>query len=112
MAWGESEITGTKLESAELNSLIPGARVKGKMAVGGSKFSIFYDPSGRLQGKSGGRSDAGKWELEDDLICFQWNNWREGKRHCVNLYHQEGNRYCSFYPDGTPSACGKYERES
>lgn len=106
-AW--SDVSGTKLGAEELKELVPGAVVKGEMANSGAAFEIKYQESGVLKGKSGSHSDTGTWELDEDLICFQWENWRKGEHHCVNLHHQEGNRYCSFFPDGTASACGNYE---
>jgi GntR family transcriptional regulator/MocR family aminotransferase len=65
------------LTPAELRRLMPGATLLCKM-VDGEPCTIELSADGRLSGRAGYANedrDEGRWWIEDDRWCRQWNSW-------------------------------------
>jgi hypothetical protein len=67
------------------------ATVAGKTVYAStSNFVGYHAPDGEMRGKQGTEYDQGIWSVtEDNAICVQWNTWRDGKRHCAQLFISE-----------------------
>ncbi len=54
------------------------------------KFVGYHAPDGEMRGKEGAEYDQGIWSVtEDNELCTKWNNWRDGKYHCAQLFVSE-----------------------
>ena len=58
----------------------------------GITLPIRYTHGGTLHGKTtklasfiGTRQDSGQWWVSGSRLCHRWNNWLDGKSHCVTL---------------------------
>lgn len=66
---------------AELRRVMPGATFLYK-TVYGDPCTIELLPGGEMNGRAGYANedrDTGRWWIEDDLWCRQWNNWAYGE---------------------------------
>ena len=89
---------GERLSSEEITALIPNNTLDGRTATG-QKIIVKFKASGTMKGRMGGHRDHGKWRVENDQFCRQWNNWVGGKETCYVMLNDEGT-YKWFGPDG------------
>lgn len=47
---------------------------------------------------NGGMVDAGRWTIEDDKFCWQWEKARRGERYCLRDFARDGNAV-SYYDE-------------
>jgi hypothetical protein len=76
----------------DLRALYSGATEKGNSR--GMKFEIKYadDGTATVQTDSG-RTDSGRWTIENGAQCLTWNKIRRGKKACFAIHHMGGNNY-------------------
>ncbi|MBF0160580.1 MAG: hypothetical protein HQL58_13790 [Magnetococcales bacterium] len=82
-----AEPLGQKLSGSELKGLLSGNTAEGINHLKQREFKIFYNVSGALSGSSQNtgqkaasmglkpNQDIGKWWMEGDDRCVQWNSW-------------------------------------
>ncbi len=58
------------LSGEEIRSQIIGNTVDGLM---GTAFTEFYSPDGAIKGLSGEGRYEGRWSIEKDMLCFEYN---------------------------------------
>ena len=73
-------VDGPPLEGDALSELLSGATLSGK------GYSIFYDTDGSMRGNVHGYADAGRWWVDGDRYCVQWELWGEGEPLCWQLW--------------------------
>ena len=96
---------GEWVSAAELQRLLPGARLTGTVA-GGGKFEGTYFKNGTLAIRTENDSDTGIWEFEADTVCLTWRKWRDGKRYCI-YWDKTADGYLSRFADGRHSTTFK-----
>lgn len=70
-----------RLDGSALEHLLPGAVIHYKTFYG-VPCTIELHPDGRMSGRAGHANedvDRGRWWVEDDLYCRQWENWGYGE---------------------------------
>jgi hypothetical protein len=83
---------GNRMAKADIMRDIAGNRIYLKVPFGG-EFPLYYDPSGKVDGTGEalglGRfmapEDSGRWWVDSDRLCQQWQEWYDGKTHCFEL---------------------------
>ena len=89
-----------QLSGDEIKTVVNGATAKGKSRRGGEIiFQIRDDGSLRLDNLDSGFSDTGKWTVEDDSLCTQWNKINQGKKGCSTVRHLSGDKYLFIRPN-------------
>ena len=72
-----------QLNAASIKSTLPGARMYARNGT----VLVDWKADGTLLGSTvRGVSDSGKWWVEGDLYCRQWQSWGDGKKACWTLY--------------------------
>lgn len=111
------------MSTAELKQSIPGAIIHLDTPLG-SVVPIAYAADGTIEGKAGAvafylgsERDKGKWWIENNAVCHQWNIWFDGKKKCLSVNLKQGNRVEWSDQDGgtgtaTVIAFGKIEQET
>jgi GntR family transcriptional regulator/MocR family aminotransferase len=69
------------LDELGLRRLLPGATIHYKTFYC-DPCTIELHPDGRMSGRAGHANedcDEGRWWVEDDLYCRQWNQWGYGE---------------------------------
>jgi len=56
-----------------------------------------------------GASDNGKWWIDGNKLCRQWNSWSGAKKSCVILY-QNGEKLRFESPETKQSISGRVAR--
>lgn len=85
----------TPMSAAEIAGTISGKRVYLRTPFGG-EFPLHYRPGGIVDGSGEalglGRlmrpTDTGRWWVEGDRLCQQWQSWYDGRRFCFTLIRQ------------------------
>ena len=100
-----------KLAGADFTAKIAGNTVVGD-TVSGVMFQVYYAKNGTMKGYSEkgdwSGSDEGKWEAESDKICYQWSNWRQGKRFCRKV-SSKGDTIFFYLLDDDLNSTGEIE---
>jgi hypothetical protein len=76
----------------EIQSVVTGKRIYLATPLGG-EFPLFYAPSGRVDGTGEALgigkwvrpTDSGRWWVQGNSLCQQWESWYDGKRTCFKL---------------------------
>ena len=94
---------GRKLTGTQIRSMISGATTT--FPVVGATVIVIWDPNGRARGIAGPTADLGKWWIEGDKLCQQWNTWPVPKacyfvtddgNAAITLYYKNGDKYDTF----------------
>ena len=48
-------------------------------------LEVTMGKNGELDGLSRGKRDKGRWSIEGNKFCLQWNTWTKGKKGCSAL---------------------------
>lgn len=88
-----------ELAGDDIREKITGKRIFLAVPLGG-EFPLFYRRDGRVDGSGEavglGRlarpTDSGRWWVNGNRLCQQWQTWYDGKRMCFQLIHLGGNR--------------------
>lgn len=76
----------------EIQSTVTGKRIYLATPLGG-EFPLFYAPSGRVDGTGEALgigkwvrpTDSGRWWVQGNSLCQQWESWYDGKQTCFQL---------------------------
>ena len=90
---------GQRLSSEEIATSVSDQKLEARTA-NGREIIVTFDPDGTMAGRMEGSRDRGKWWVENDQFCRQWNNWRDRKENCYTVV-KDGETYKWFEPDGT-----------
>ena len=82
----------TPMDSQAIEANIIGKRIYLATPFGG-EFPLYYQKDGSVDGSGQalglGRfmrpTDRGRWWIDGDQLCQQWQTWYEGKRYCFTL---------------------------
>lgn len=90
------EANAVPMTADEIKALFADKTVNG-VNEKGTKWVVYYDPSGQVRGRStwsgGADKDTGVWQATaDDLFCIQFEKWRKGALRCWQIYDQDGKR--------------------
>jgi hypothetical protein len=94
-----SQVQARELAESDIREKISGKRIFLAVPLGG-EFPLFYRKDGRVDGTGEavglGRlarpTDSGRWWVNGNRLCQQWQTWYDGKRMCFQLIHLGGNR--------------------
>jgi hypothetical protein len=83
---------GDRMAERDIKREIAGKRIYLKVPFGG-EFPLYYDKSGVVDGSGQalglGRfmapEDRGRWWVDNNRLCQQWEEWYDGKKHCFEL---------------------------
>ena len=89
---------GQRLSSEEIATSVSGQKLEARTA-NGREIRVTFDPDGTMAGRMGGSRDRGKWWVENDQFCRQWNNWVGRKQNCYVVV-KDGAMYKWFESDG------------
>lgn len=93
---GTSQVRAdTPMSADEIARTISGKRIYLSTPFGG-EFPLHYRPSGIVDGSGEalglGRlmrpTDTGRWWVDGNRLCQQWQTWYDGRRHCFTLIRQ------------------------
>jgi len=97
---GYSRLTGEALVEFVSDSTISGL----SQSSPGWRYDVYRAPDGTQRGTSTNGSstskDSGKWTMNGDTYCSEWNKWVEGKKECFHLYTGSTNDYYSMTTEG------------
>ena len=102
----ESE-KGVSLRGEALRSAVSGKRIYLSVPLGG-ELPLYYRPDGRVDGSGEaaglGRflkpSDSGRWWVEGERLCQQWETWYQGRVFCFTVQKLPENRIAWARDDG------------
>lgn len=116
--------SGEPVVDARLQKALTGAALSGFNRFG-NPYNIYFNQNGGMQGVAGWGdqfSDVGRWWVDDNIVCRQWNNWQNKKMRCFrarfdkkyvywvnrdgevvdqNRFHPQGQRPLSWGQKGT-----------
>lgn len=92
LASGPASATSAPLDAAAIQSMIGGKRIYLATPLGG-EFPLNYRSGGVVDGdgealglgKMMAPTDRGRWWIDGDRLCQQWQEWYEGRAHCFTL---------------------------
>ena len=81
-----------QLQGEEITETIQGKRVYLAVPLGG-EFPLVYRDDGQVEGSGEGvglgrymqPTDSGRWWVQNDMLCQQWEEWYDGRRFCFSL---------------------------
>ena len=80
------ELTADQIRSVIVGSTLTGSRM-------GMSISMSFHEDGSASLTSTRKNDSGRWEIEGDLICIQWESFKRGKRECKKLTRNDDDNY-------------------
>lgn len=87
------------LTGAQIQQLVSGG-VTGGYNQFGNPYTIRYAADGGLVGTAGWKkefSDQGAWWVENNQMCWQWQNWRNAEKLCYRTAH--AGRYLRWFDE-------------
>lgn len=97
----------TALRGEALKEAVSGKRIYLSVPLGG-ELPLYYRPDGRVDGSGEaaglGRflkpSDSGRWWVEGERLCQQWETWYQGRVFCFTVRKLPENRIAWARDDG------------
>lgn len=91
-ATGSAFATAEALDGAAIQKTVGGKRIYLATPFGG-EFPLNYRPGGVVDGdgealglgKMMAPKDKGRWWIDGQRLCQQWQTWYDGKAHCFTL---------------------------
>ena len=95
------------LRGEALREAVSGKRIYLSVPLGG-ELPLYYQPDGRVDGSGEaaglGRflkpSDSGRWWVEGEKLCQQWESWYKGRVFCFTVKKLPENRIAWARDDG------------
>jgi hypothetical protein len=89
------------LKGAEIRALLSDAKLKAR-AKNGRTYTIRYlaDGTATLQMDDYSFADKGRWSVEGDASCSQWEKIRDGAKGCWDVFSRGGDDYFFRGRDG------------
>jgi len=72
------------LKGDKIRNLLSGNTIEGTYERG--TYIIYFSPDGTQYGKTSSTRDKGKWWIEGDKYCRQWNKWSDHHVKCRKFY--------------------------
>ena len=99
--------TSANLKGEALREAVSGKRIYLSVPLGG-ELPLFYQSNGRVDGSGEaaglGRflkpSDSGRWWVEGERLCQQWEFWYNGRVFCFTVKKLPENRIAWARDDG------------
>lgn len=83
------QLTGDDIKKVFSDVVVQGSTSRGKMF----EQRLGGDGSLKVDVLASGYSDTGKWTIEGNAYCSQWDKLRYGKKSCYNIRHLNGDKY-------------------
>jgi GntR family transcriptional regulator/MocR family aminotransferase len=102
---------GERLAGASIAEAFAGATLSGVNAFG-NPYRVVLDAAGTMSGVAGPNdeyADTGRWWVEGDLFCRQWQVWLDGVADCFVAVREAGFVHW-FCDDGSFVATESYDR--
>lgn len=88
-----------ELSGPQIKSMITGKRIFLRVPLGG-EFPLRYLPNGSVSGdgsslglgKYMAPKETGRWWVQNDQLCQQWESWYKGKVACFQLFQTGENK--------------------
>ena len=104
---GLANETGRTLKGEALREAVSGKRIYLSVPLGG-ELPLFYQSNGRVDGSGEaaglGRflkpTDSGRWWVEGERLCQQWESWYSGRVFCFTVQKLPENRIAWARDDG------------
>ena len=87
-----------KYVRAEMEKLLTDQTFYGRYNPGGKSWVEYQAPDGRTAYKEENCTYAGHWWIQDDLVCYRYDSFNQGKPACFALFRQKDQ--LSFYIAG------------
>ena len=85
-------------QRAEIDKLLTDQTLYGRYSPGGKPWAEYQSPDGRTAYKEENCTYAGHWWIQDDLVCYRYDSFNQGKPACFALFRQKDQ--LSFYIPG------------
>jgi len=85
-------------QRAEMEKLLTDQTFYGRYNPGGKPWAEYQSPDGRTAYKEENCTYAGHWWIQDDLVCYRYDSFNQGKPACFALFRQKDQ--LSFYIPG------------
>ncbi len=82
----------------EMEKLLTDQTFYGRYDPGGKPWAEYQSPDGRTAYKEENCTYAGHWWIQDDLVCYRYDSFNEGRPACFALFHQKDQ--LAFYIPG------------
>ncbi len=91
----------TVLTGPEIEELLSGATLKAR-ARNGRTYTVKYTAEGaaKFQMDDYSFSDKGRWSIDGDASCSQWEEIRDGAKACWSVIHRGDDDYLFRPMDG------------
>ena len=104
-AWANE--SGVSLQGEALKDAVSGKRIYLSVPLGG-ELPLYYQANGRVDGSGEaaglGRflkpTDSGRWWVEGERLCQQWETWYQGRVFCFTVKKLPENRIAWARDDG------------
>lgn len=104
-AWANE--SGVSLRGEALKDAVSGKRIYLSVPLGG-ELPLYYQANGRVDGSGEaaglGRflkpTDSGRWWVEGERLCQQWETWYQGRVFCFTVKKLPENRIAWARDDG------------
>ena len=98
---------GVSLRGEALRDAVSGKRIYLSVPLGG-ELPLYYQANGRVDGSGEaaglGRflkpTDSGRWWVEGERLCQQWETWYQGRVFCFTVKKLPQNRIAWARDDG------------
>ena len=99
--------SGVSLRGEALRDAVSGKRIYLSVPLGG-ELPLYYQANGRVDGSGEaaglGRflkpTDSGRWWVEGERLCQQWETWYKGRVFCFTVKKLPENRIAWARDDG------------
>jgi hypothetical protein len=85
-------------QRAEMEKLLTDQTFYGRYNPGGKPWVEYQAPDGKTAYKEENCTYAGHWWIQDDLVCYRYDSFNQGKPACFALFRQKDQ--LSFYIAG------------
>ncbi len=100
-----------QLKGDAITTALAGGTLRGVNSFG-NPYTVKVLDGGTLDGvagKSDEYTDKGRWWVEGDQFCRQWQTWLDGKQDCF-LVVLDGTQIVWFRPDGSFASAEELSR--
>jgi hypothetical protein len=85
-------------DRTEIDKLLTDQTLYGRYSPGGKPWAEYQSADGRTAYKEENCTYAGHWWVQDDLVCYRYDSFNQGKPACFALFREKEK--LSFYIPG------------
>jgi len=85
-------------DRTEIDKLLTDQTLYGRYSPGGKAWAEYQSPDGKTAYKEENCTYAGHWWVQDDLVCYRYDSFNQGKPACFALFREKDK--LSFYIPG------------